>query len=190
MTLTCGPLVALVTVLLPVACNPVTTARPTAAEVRALIGKSHLDDGFFALAERFSTQRTASYYKNGLKTFHHTWRESGFDASFDADGRCGTVFLYSQEVREGGEGERHERYGPYPGEMPFGLTFRDNRDAVLKKLGTDGLDEPTTDDPWMHRIDYRAKGVGVEFNKPRARIGDPDCRVQMIVLSKPKAADE
>jgi len=90
-----------------------------------------------------------------------------------------TVYLYLNNA---------ESFGPYHGDLPFGLKFYDTMGAVEYKLkrkgvGNAGLpDSGETPDYVHYRANYQQVGMTIIYNSPSAE--DEDATIHAILVSQ------
>jgi hypothetical protein len=90
-----------------------------------------------------------------------------------------TVYLYLNNT---------EGFGPYQGELPFGLKFYDTMGAVEYKLkrkgvGNAGLpDSGATPDHLHYRANYQQVGMTIIYTSPS--LEDEDATIYAILVSK------
>jgi hypothetical protein len=90
-----------------------------------------------------------------------------------------TVYLYLNNT---------EGFGPYQGELPFGLKFYDTMGAVEYKLRRKGVgraglpDSGDTPDHLHYWANYQQVGMTIIYNSPSAE--DEDATVYAILVSK------
>ena len=174
---------ALAVVAVMAAAAPIPkTAKPSAVALQASLGQPPVSPEVKTVATALGSRPTFSYaYWDGTHTsvkstlFYLTWKDRGIDLSIE-DNRVTAAWLYNQDA------DGHARY---VGELPDGLTFDDNLDAVAKKLGP-ADEEPaiaerrtTTGTTYELVIgSYRKGTVDVQFHRPK---GDRE-RIHAIAL--------
>jgi hypothetical protein len=90
-----------------------------------------------------------------------------------------TVYLYLNNT---------EGFGPYQGELPFGLKFYDTMGAVEYKLRRKGVgraglpDSGDTPDHLRYQANYQQVGMTIIYNSPSAE--DEDATVYAILVSQ------
>jgi len=90
-----------------------------------------------------------------------------------------TVYLYLNNT---------EGFGPYQGELPFGLKFYDTMGAVEYKLRRKGVgraglpDSGDTPDHLRYQANYQQVGMTIIYNSPSAE--DEDATVYSILVSQ------
>jgi hypothetical protein len=90
-----------------------------------------------------------------------------------------TVYLYLNNA---------EGFGPYQGELPFGLKFYDTMGAVEYKLKRKGIgnaglpDSGDTPDHLHYWANYRQASLTIIYNSPSAE--DEDATIYAILVSK------
>jgi hypothetical protein len=90
-----------------------------------------------------------------------------------------TVYLYLNNV---------EGFGPYQGELPFGLKFYDTMGAVEYKLSKKGIgsaglpDSGGTPDHLHYWANYRQVSLTIIYNSPSAE--DEDAAIYAILVSQ------
>ena len=90
-----------------------------------------------------------------------------------------TVYLYLNNA---------ESFGPYHGDLPFGLKFYDTMGAVEYKLKRKGIgnaglpDSGETPDYVHYRANYQQVGMTIIYNSPSAE--DEDATIHAILVSQ------
>jgi hypothetical protein len=114
---------------------PKDSPRPTVELLKAAMGKSHLGKEVRAIGRQLGEDPVIRYCAWSLDPAHDRgredtcfyliWKSKGIDVLFN-DSKLAAVSLFN----EGADG--HKRYR---GELPEGLSFDDDRQAIEKKLG-------------------------------------------------------
>lgn len=114
---------------------PKDSPRPTVEMLKVAMGKSHLGKEVRAIGRQLGEYPVIRYCAWSLDPsrdtgredtcFYLLWNAKGIEMLF-RDGKLTAVWLYN----EGADGRKQ-----YAGELPRGLSFDDDREAIEKKLG-------------------------------------------------------
>lgn len=98
---------------------------------------------------------------------YYEFLRSGISLLFDLDSRLKAIHLYSSG---------RDEYSEYVGNVPGGLTFRDRKEEVIRKLGnptrSGGGEKTLLADriaEWV-RYDYTNYSLHAEFSEPRGTV--------------------
>lgn len=139
----------------------------------ALLGKDHFSDEMQQFREKLKGTPVAKYSTYLGKCFYHSWNAEGVSLRFNGENQLECIYLYADGM---------DGFKEYKGELPAGLSFADNADAVEKKLGRPA---EVLGGCGVHCWrEYPAKGLAVTFQTKDCE--DRKARVAWLVLSVPE----
>lgn len=160
--------------------QPGVDRRPTLQTLVRLFGKSEQSQEVQALRAELGTDPKRSDYEDAS---YLIWYSKGVEILFDKKQpvpAVKTVFLYAKQRDENKGGFLNEPYQEYSGELPYGLSFTDSRDAVERKLGRP--DEVGGGGPQRLWVNYKRLGISLTY--AAKEVGERMDQIDFLYISE------